>query len=183
MLPETNSAQKLPDRDRSIAEIAIFHHYAPMLKFAPPAICFLASPAYAVCTTATLDQDYRQADLVVRAVVTAETRVADDEPNAAFKVRWGDYSPVTLHRLRIVEVFKGKPGPSVNLFETVDSGRFGVDLGKEYLLFFSYHPPAQARPLVARGATFVRHTCGQSKLWKAVSSSEAIQLRALKRAR
>lgn len=154
-----------------------------MLRLALLMTCFVASPAYAVCTTASLNQDYRQADLVVHAVVTAETRVADDEPNAAFKARWGSYSPVTLHKLRIVETFKGDPGPSVNLFETVDSGRFGVDLGEEYLLFFSYYPSTKAMPSVARGATFIRHTCGQSKRWKTVASSEVMQLRALKRAR
>jgi hypothetical protein len=146
-------------------------------------MCFVASPAYAVCTTASLKQDYHQADLVVRAVVTAETRVADDEPNAAFKARWGSYSPVTLHKLRIVETFKGEPRSSVNLFETVDSGRFGVDLGEEYLLFFSYYPSTKAMPSIARGATFIRHTCGQSKRWKTIAFSEARRLRVLERAR
>jgi hypothetical protein len=139
----------------------------------------LATPAHALCTTATLDEDYRQADVVVRAVVTAETRAADDESDMAFRKRWGDYSPVTLHRLRVVEVFKGKPGPSINLFETVDSGRFGVELGDEYLIFLSYYPPAEFRPEAARGATFVRHTCGQSANWKKVSSAEITRLRAL----
>jgi|GEM_PF-5440024 hypothetical protein len=154
--------------------------YAPdMLKAAAFLFFALAEPAHAVCTTATLADDYQQADLVVRAIVTAETRAADDEPSIAFRKRWGDYSPVTLHRLRVVEAFKGKPGPTISLFETVDSGRFGAELGDEYLIFLSYYPPAKFRPATARGATFVRHTCGQSKNWKKVSSSEIARLRAL----
>lgn len=154
-----------------------------MLRLAALSLFALATPAHALCTGATLADDYRQADLVVRAIVTAETRAADDEPNAAFRARWGDYSPVTLHRLRVVEVFKGKPGRSVNLFETVDSGRFGVDLGEEYLIFLSYYPPAKFRPLAARGATFVRHTCGQTRKWDGVPRSEAARLRAMGRSK
>lgn len=150
-----------------------------MLRVAALLLPALATPAHALCTSATLTQDYRQADLVVRVIVTAETRAADDEAGIAFRKRWGDYSPVTLHRLRIVEVFKGRPGPLVNLFETVDSGRFGVDLGSEYLMFLSYYPPAKSRPTAAQGATFVRHTCGQTKDWKQVSRSEIARLRAL----
>lgn len=80
-------------------------------------------------------------------------------------------------------MFKGKAGRSVNLFETVDSGRFGVDLGEEYLIFLSYYPPAKFRPLAAQGATFVRHTCGQTKNWGGVSPSEVARLRAMSRSK
>ena len=154
-----------------------------MLKFVVPLICFVTSPAYALCTTATTEQDYLQADTVVRAVVTAETTVADDEPNAEFKINWGEYSPVRLSKLRVLEIFKGKPGQSVNLFQTLDSGRFDVQLGKEYLFFVTYYPITNTTPLVAQGATFIRHTCGQTKLWKAVSSTELTLLEALRRGR
>jgi len=141
----------------------------------------LSAPAHAVCTTATLERDYRDADVVVHALVTAETFVADDEITPAFRARWGDYSPVTLHRLRVIEIFKGRPGPTINLFETVDSGRFGVELGADYLLFFSYHRPYRGRGSAARGAMYIRHTCGQTKRWKAVTPAEAAKVRALAR--
>lgn len=143
----------------------------------------VAQPAYAVCTTASLDEDYGQADVVVRASVVAETYVIDDEPSAAYRAKWGDYSPVTLHRLRVVEVFKGKPGPAINLFEEVSSGRYGVDFGKEYLLFLTYYRPFPRRGSAVRGAMYVRHTCGQTKLWNEVKSVELARLKSLKQHR
>lgn len=152
-----------------------------MLRFVVPFICIVTSPAYALCTTASIEQDYLQADIVVRAVATAETTVADDEPNAEFKNSWGEYSPVRLNKLRVIEIFKGKSEQSANLFQTLDSGRFDVELGNEYLLFMSYYPISSTTPTVARGSTFIRHPCGQSKLWKALSSNELILLKALKR--
>jgi hypothetical protein len=139
-----------------------------------------AQPARALCSTATLGEDYRQADIVVRARVVAETRVADDEPGPAYRARWGDYTPVTLHRLRVVEIFKGKPGPSVNLFEEVNSGRFGVEIGEEYLLFFTYYPPSRGRGSAARGAMYVRNACGQSKRWHEVKAAELARLRSMR---
>jgi hypothetical protein len=143
----------------------------------------LAQPAYAVCTTASLDEDYRQADVVVRVRVVAETYVIDDEVGAAYRAKWGDYSPVTLHRLRVVEVFKGKPGPAINLFEEVSSGRYGVSFGKEYLLFLTYYRPFPGRGSAARGAMYVRHTCGQTKPWSEVKSVELARLKSLRRRR
>ncbi|HSF11342.1 MAG TPA: hypothetical protein VLA50_00055 [Erythrobacter sp.] len=154
-----------------------------MLRLLILALCLLASPAHALCTSASLVEDFRQADLVVRVVVTAETLVTDDEPNAAFVARWGDYSPVVLHRLRVVEAFKGRPGPSVRLFQTVDSGRYGLGVGEEHLLFLSYHQPAKSRPAAARGATYVRHTCGLSNTWKSVAPNVIELLRRRKTGR
>lgn len=154
-----------------------------MLRFVAPLICLVTSPAYGLCTTATTEQDHRQADIVVRAVVTAETTATDDEPNAEFENSWGEYSPTRLSKLRVLEIFKGKPGQSVKLFQTLDSGRFDAQLGKEYLFFISYYPITHTIPSVARGATFIRHACGQSKLWNAVSSTEVTFLEALKRAK
>lgn len=149
-------------------------------------ICFLClpvQPAIALCSTASLEEDYREADVVVRARVVAETRVADDESTPAFRARWGDYSPVTLHRMRVLQVFKGKPGPNINLFEEVSSGRYGVDLGEEYLLFFTYYRPFPGRGTAARGAMYVKHTCGQTKPWKEVQPAELARLRLLLRRR
>lgn len=141
--------------------------------------CCISSPALALCSQATLNEDYRQADIVVRAIVTAETLVADEEPDSSYLSRWGSFSPVSLHRLRVIDVFKGRPGPTINLFQEVNSGRFAVGLDEEVLLFLSYHRPDAARPSEARGAMFVRHTCGQSKAWNTVTAAEIARLRAL----
>lgn len=147
------------------------------------AACLVAitSPAAAICTGASVDREYRTADVVVRAAVTAETRVTDDEPSPEYRARWGEYSPVMLHRLRVVEVFKGRPGPTINLFQEVNSGRFDVDMGTEYLLFLSYYTPSTRRPTAARGAMYVRFACGQSKPWRDVTRSARARLSAISR--
>lgn len=136
-----------------------------------------ASPAAALCSGESLDREYREADLVVRALVVAETRVSDDEPSAEYRARWGNYSPVLLHRLRVLEVFKGRPGPSIKFLDEVTSGRFDVDLGREYLLFFNYHRPLPGRGTEARGAVYVRYACGQSKPWSEVEPGVLSRLR------
>jgi hypothetical protein len=140
-------------------------------------------PAVALCSGTSLEQEYREADLVVRAVVVAETRVSDDEPSAEYRARWGDYSPVLLDRLRVLEVFKGRPGPSIKFFQEVTSGRFDVDLGREYLLFLNPHRPSPGRGAEARGAVYVRYACGQSKPWPQVEPGALSRLRAWARRR
>jgi len=142
-----------------------------------------AAPAGALCSGASLDREYREADLVVRALVVAETRVDDDEPSAAYRARWGDYSSMLLNRLRVREVFKGRPGPSIKFLEEVSSGRFDLDLGREYLLFLNYHRPRPGRGTEARGAVYVRYACGQSKPWSEVGPGVLSRLRAWARRR
>lgn len=137
-----------------------------------------ASPAAALCSGASLEQEYRAADLVVRALVVAEARISDDEPSGEYRARYGDYSPVLLNRLRVLEVFKGRPGPSVKLFQEVTSGRFHVDLGGEYLIFLHYHRPRRDRAAEARGAVYVLYACGQSKPWRKVEPGALERLRA-----
>lgn len=136
-----------------------------------------AVPAWALCTTASPEQDRREADVVVRVLVVAETVVADDEPSQSFIARWGRYSPMALHRLRVIEVFKGRPGPSISLLEEVSSGRYGVDLGKEYLLYLTYYRSEPGQGTAAKGAMYVKHTCGQSKPWNEVKAAELVTLR------
>jgi len=142
-----------------------------------------ATPAGALCSGASVEQEYREADLVVRALVVAEMRVTDDELSAQFRARWGDYSPMLVNRLRVRDVFKGRPGPSIKFFQEVTSGRFDVDLGSEYLLFFNYHRPRPGRGAEARGAVYVRYACGQSKLWSEVEPGVLSWLRAWARRR
>jgi hypothetical protein len=145
----------------------------------PLLLLLLPTPAFALCSTAELEQDFREADVIVRARSVAETRVADDELSPSFRARWGDYSPVVLYRLRVVEVFKGRPGPTINFFQQVDSGRFDVDLGKEYLIFLRYYRPYPGSGSIIRGAMYVKHTCGQTQAWAEVSRGELAAVREL----
>jgi hypothetical protein len=138
-------------------------------------------PVAALCSGAGLEREYREADVVVRARVSAETRVHDDRPGPAAQARWGEYFPVSLHRLEVLETFKGAPGPTVELFQQITSGAFPLDLGGEYLLFLHYHRPAPGLGSAARGAVYVRHTCGQSKTWAAVSRANLASVHMLAR--
>jgi hypothetical protein len=138
-----------------------------------------ALPAAAACSGASLEQEYREADLVVRARLVASTRVWDDEPSGAVRARWGDSGHALLYRLRVVGRFKGSPGPAIALFQEVNSGRFEIDVDKDYLLFLNYIPPSRHRPTAARGATYVRHACGQSRPWNELAPTALAQLRRL----
>jgi hypothetical protein len=150
------------------------------LRAAAAALLLLhPAAADALCSGAGVDREYREADVVVRALVVAETRVADDEPSPAWRARWGDYSPVMLHRLRVLEIFKGRPGPAVTLFQEGTSGRFDVDMGSEYLIFLNYDRPLRRRGSAARGAMYVRYACGQSKLWSSVDRRDLARIRTL----
>lgn len=133
----------------------------------------------ALCSGASLEREYREADVVVRARLVSEIRVWDDEPSAAFRAQWGEYFPVVLYRLRVSRVFKGRPGPRINLFQEVTSGRFDIDLDKDYLLFLNYIRPYHGRPVAARGAMYVRYACGQSKPWQEVRQADLARLRDL----
>ena len=141
------------------------------------------SPATALCSGASVTQEYREADVVVRARVVAETMVWDDEPSAEFRARWGESGYVQLYRFRVSHVFKGRPGPTINLFQEVNSGRFPVDIDEDYLLFLSYIRPHASRPSAARGAMTVRYACGQSKRWSEVRPQDLARVQALARGR
>ena len=138
-----------------------------------------ASPSRAVCTGATVEQEFRDADVVVRARLVSEINAWADEPSAAFRARWGEGGPVVLYGLRVLEVFKGAPGPRISFFEERDSGAFYLDMDKVYLLFLNYVRPYPGRPAAARGAMHVRYACGQSKLWNAVRPRDLARLRGI----
>ena len=106
----------------------------------------------------------------------AETHAADDELSPEFRAFWGDYSPVMLHRIRILDVLKGADRPSIGFFQEVSSGRFDVELGGEYLLFFHRHRPYSGGGSVLRDAVYVRHACGPSKPWREVTALEVVTL-------
>lgn len=154
---------------------------ARILAFA--SILLSAAPASATCSGASLEREYREADVVARVHVAAETRVAEEDPSPAFIARWGEYTPIILHGLRVLEVFKGRPGPSIEMFQEIASGRIEVDLGQDYLLFLTYYPPRPDMGSAVRGTMYVRYTCGQSKLWSEVAPADLARLRTLSRRR
>lgn len=138
-----------------------------------------ASPAQAVCSGETLQQEFRQADVVVRARMVSEVNTWNDEPSTSFRARWGDGGPVVLYNLRALEIFKGAPGSRISFFQERNSGAFYLDPDKDYLLFLNYIPPYAGRPTAARGAMHVRYACGQSKLWSEVQMRDLVALRRL----
>ena len=138
-----------------------------------------ASPAAALCSGATVQQEFREADIVVHVLVVAEVSAWDDDPSAAFIARWGDGGPSVLYGLRVMETFKGVPGPRVNLFQERNSGAFYLRPDTEYLLFLNYIRPSPSRPSAARGAMYVRYACGQSKRWDEVRAGDLNTVRRL----
>lgn len=144
-----------------------------------PLAMIAADPAGAICSGASLEQEFREADVVVRARLVSELNVWDDEPSAAFRAQWGNFSPVVLYRLAVAETFKGRPGPRIRFFEERNSGAFYLDPDRDYLLFLTYNRPEPGRPAAARGAMYVRHACGQSKEWSEVPAEARARLRAL----
>jgi hypothetical protein len=145
-------------------------------------LSLLAAPTLAaICSTASIEQAYREADVVAHVRVVAETRITDDEPSAAWQARWGEYSPVLLHRLRVKRTFKGQPGPEIRMFQEVTSGRFEVDLGGEYLLFLHYYRyrPHKGSGSIVRGAMRVKYACGPSQRWSTVKPGDLPRLNRL----
>lgn len=143
----------------------------------------LMTPAQALCSRTSIEQDFRDADVVVRARIVAETQIRDDEPSAALRRHWGNSFPVRLTRLRVIELFKGRPGPRINVFQEVNSGRFDMAWDRDYLLFLTYHRSSASRPPAARGSMYVRNTCGPSALWTRVPAEARTRLATLARGR
>lgn len=180
--PPSHSERSTEHLKRSVAglqtpcndpHMRLIHQVCGML------LALAGSPVHALCSGATVDQEYREADVVVRATVTSSMRLDDDEPTPAVTARWGENPYVELHRLRVTKVFKGRPGPTINLFQEVTSARFPVDLAGDYLIFLNYHRPHAGRGSAARGAMYVRYACGQSKLWREVRPADLSRLRAI----
>jgi hypothetical protein len=137
------------------------------------------SPARALCSGASVAQEFREADVVVNARMVSQTNSWTDEPSAAYLARWGTGGPVLLYGLRVQEVFKGTPGPRIRFFEEQNSGAFYLDVDKDYLLFLNYYRPSPDRPTEARGSMYVRYACGQSKLLSQVRPGDLAEIRAL----
>lgn len=152
-----------------------------MWKAITAAVCLAAmahSPAQALCSGASVAQEFREADVVVRVRMVSEINAWTDEPSVAYLARWGTGGPVVLYGLRVQEVFKGAPGPRIRLFEERNSGAFYLDVDRDYLLFLNYHRPSPDRPDEARGGMYVRYACGQSKPWDEVRPADLAAVRA-----
>lgn len=153
-----------------------------MWKAVVVAICLtfvVQSPAQALCSGASVAQEFREADVVVRVRMVSELNTWTDEPSAAYQARWETGGPVVLYGLRVQEIFKGVPGPRIRFFQERNSGAFYLDVDKDYLLFLNYHRPSPHRPDEARGGMYVRYACGQSKPWEEVRPADLEAVRAL----
>lgn len=138
-----------------------------------------AVPASAICSGGTLQHEFREAEVIVRARLISEVNAWDDAPSAAYRAQWGNGGPVVLYGLKVIEVFKGQPGQRIAFFEERNSGAFYLDANGDYLLFLNYIRPYPGRPAAARGAMDVRYTCGQSKLWSDLQTRDLNALRRL----
>jgi hypothetical protein len=144
---------------------------------------FPMSSAHALCINkgkmyakTTIPQEFFDSKWVVKVKVVA----ADNH--------WSDVDDSwTLYHLQVVTTFKGAPPSSVELFTYRDSGGFYLDKGTnadldgEYLLFLDPIDKAEKVPYAARSATEVNYSCGQSKLWREVSSADQKRLADLSR--
>ncbi len=139
------------------------------------------SPSYALCSykgvlyaKTTVAQEYVDATWVVRArVISADYHWSEDGES------WSSYN------LRPLENFKGKLPKQFTVFTERNSGGFYMDaggaspdLGAEYLLFLQPMPSSKSSPLAARGSLIVNYSCGQSKRWKELVSTDVKLLRA-----
>jgi hypothetical protein len=140
-----------------------------------------ASSSLALCSGGTVEQEYRDATIVVRARVVSQTDAFDVEPSKEFVDRWGDEGLTSLYTLKVLEVFKGAPPSTVNIFMPHNSGAFYVDLGKDYLLFLNRIPARSFQASAAAGAFGVSYACGQSKPWAEVQGSDLTRLRQIAR--
>ena len=141
--------------------------------------CTLASGANALCSSAPVAQEYREADLVVRARLSSELNTWNDEPSSEYKVQWGGGDPVVLYGLHVETAYKGLPLGHIDFFEERNSGAFYLDPDKDYLLFLNRVGPDDSRPHAAQGSYYVRYACGQSKLWAQVNPDDLAVVRRL----
>ena len=141
------------------------------------------SSAHALCiykgqmdAKTTQVQEFADARWVVRVKVIAADNHGSDQDES-----W------TIYHLDVLTAFKGKPSSRIEMFTYRDSGGFYLDqgtkpdIGGEYLLFLDPISGSEKVPLAARSATEVNYSCGQSREWKAVTSSQQQQLVALSR--
>jgi len=128
---------------------------------------FVSSAALAANSALALCSDGRHPDAV------AELKVGDMVATVIVVSRLDESSPDdpqgiedTLYTVRVLDIFKGKPGPSLKIRSENTSSRFPMDVGKKYLLFITNDGQAH----------FV-DSCGRSGLLK----DRAMELEALRK--
>jgi len=139
------------------------------------AVLLLATtPVHALCAyngilyyETTLQEEYADAPLVVRAKVTADRNDLETFEKLG-KADWHSF-----YTLKVIQTFKGKaPASLVDVTER-NSGGFYLDVDKEYLLFLTPYPRERGIP---KGAMAVNYNCGQSQEWKKVSAKDRAKL-------
>ena len=141
------------------------------------ALC-AASASHAACSGATVEEEFRQADVVVRARLVSEETAWNDAPSARYRARWGP-APAVRYELRVLDTFKGQAGPRIAFFQERNSGAFYLDPDRDYLLHLTRIAVYSGRPAAAVGAYHVRYACGQSKPWDEVRPEDLRSLRRL----
>ncbi len=144
---------------------ALFAGFAPEAR----ALCIYAGKLYA---TTTIEQEFHDSALVVRAKVISSNDINDDE------------DPGVMYRIRIDRRFKGKTSTVISDYTHRDSGAFYLDVGREYLLFFNpiSQTTAAEDPVwkkQAPDAMMVNYNCGQSRAWSEVPIQDRKRLSAL----
>jgi len=139
-----------------------------------------ASGAFALCmyngklyAKTTLEQEFRDASLVVKGEVISSEDIHD--PNLG-----------VLYHVRVEQTLKGKSAAVLVDYSERSSGGFYLDAGTEYLLFLNPIDPADAVEDLgqnwatkAPGAMMVNYSCGQSRSWNEVPSKDRKLLNAL----
>jgi hypothetical protein len=151
----------------------------PTLSILIVAALNMAAPAQALCSGESMAREFWEADRIVRARLVSQIQAWSDEPSAAYRAQWGDGAYASLYEFRVSEGFNGTRGGMARLFQEHNSGQFPIDIDKDYLLFLHNIEPSPGMPAIARGATYVRYTCGQSKPWDEVHAPDLAELRRL----
>ena len=135
------------------------------------ALCIYHGRLYA---KTTLEQEFRDSALIVRAsVISSRDTFEDDEPGVVYSIK-------------IDHWYKGKSPIAIKDFSERDSGGFYLEVGSEYLLFLN--PISNERAAenpnwkrVAPDAMMVNYSCGQSRPWADVPPIDRPKLETLSR--
>ena len=122
-----------------------------------------AHVAGAVCLDANLTSGYHQPlkgelQSSVAVIVGEVEKVTNLSEDASDPGRW----TAMVYRVRVLKVLRGNPASEIDIRDENDSGRFGFELGKKYVLFVGRYSP-ERRLGKEVGAYFV-NSCGNSGL-------------------
>jgi hypothetical protein len=97
------------------------------------ALTLVVVPVAAVCVNGfpSVEDEYKQSDMVFIGHVVSEEPEPEDPPR---------YLEGTTYTVRVDEVLRGKPSPTLRLFSENSSGRFPMEVGGKYLLFLHRDP-------------------------------------------